>query len=73
MTLRSPLSAEARAAWDAAAAALRRLKPEDGPDTAVFVILLGHLSQQLFGADCATAIDALQVTDWEGVAGVRRL
>ena len=66
--LREPLSPEARAAWDAAAAALRRLKPGAGPDTDVFIILLGHLSQQLFGAECAAAVDALQVRDG-GVCG----
>ena len=60
--LRRPLSPAARAAWHRAAAALSQLGPDGGPDTAVFVILLGHLSQQLFGADCETAIEALQVT-----------
>ncbi|KAF0301333.1 Myb-binding protein 1A [Amphibalanus amphitrite] len=58
--LRAPLSPEARAAWDAAAKAMRKLRPGAGPDTDVFIILLGHLSQQLFGTECAAAVDALQ-------------
>ena len=60
-SLRAPLSAPARAAWDSAVTALRQLQPGAGPDTDVFIILLGHLSQQLFGAECSAAVDSLQV------------
>ncbi|XP_037086089.1 uncharacterized protein LOC119106852, partial [Pollicipes pollicipes] len=49
-----------------AATALRAFFRALDHPTDVFVILLAHLSQQLFGADCDAAVEALQ-PDWSEV------